>query len=50
MSYKNHQKSLVYFSDLATFLIFLPKVKQEGHGAMDPKKYATNYNYAGSVL
>ena len=39
ISYKNHQKSLAYFSHLAPLILFFllkGKVKREGHSTMPP--------------
>ena len=43
ISYRNHQKSLAYFSHLAPLILFIFTKRQSqggGHGTMLPPKYA----------
>ena len=47
ISYRNHQKSLVYFSHLAPLILFFftkRRSQKRGHGTMPPLRYAPASN------
>ena len=53
ISYRNDQKSLVYFSHLAPLILFFllkGRVKRGGYGSMPPIKYSTAWTHAIFLL